>query len=1085
MKRFITIVCLLLLPFTASAQLTTQQGGTGSTSPSGILYGITGNLHLQTVSIGSGLQFLAGVLSASGGGSSSFSTTSLSAVAPLQYSQSPLAQFSITQSGTGTNGYLSSTDFNTFNNKISSTSLSVTTTGTSGAATYTPSTGVFNIPQYQAGGNYITALTGDVTASGPGSTAATLATVNGNVGTFTYATITVNAKGLITSASNGTTPEVPLTFTTPLTRAGNTISFSGITTSSPISAGASVLYATGVNTVASVATSTLTPSAPLTGSFVHIGTTGSLGITQSGISTDGYLSSVDWNLFNNKVSSSSLSQIFPFTPTTNFGTNVNSTSTPIWFTLGLQASSTIQAANISIDQYSSYMQNGTTTLYATTTVTSAELGTLIVGPNACPSCQLLSNPGRNAHTAIGVNALSSLNTGVSAFDTAVGYSALQNMTAGSQNTAIGARALSNFTGSSPSVGANTVLGYSAGLLLTGSALRNTFLGSLAGASEQQGIGNIAIGAGVDVPLINANQQLSIGNLIYGTGIYSGTSTSSAPILGSLAGIGTTTPYAKLSVHANNGDTALTVFAIGSSTATATTTLFAVSNTGTTTIANGVSISAGCFFYNGACLTQGGAGTVTSITAGLGLNGGTITNTGTIDLKSYVATSSGETQGFLPYWTSTNGTPATLGKVATTSLTASGVLTLSNPISVIGASASALTLTGGTNGQILGWLSGVPTWTASSSVAAGTGISVSASGAVSTVTNTGVISLTNGTGINCSGTNPGSCSFATINAGVLGAVVNGNSPTSQSTSTLYGVAPAGGYVLGWNNNTSGIAWIATSSSATVTSDEKWATSTLPTSGIYPNSAVYLGLGTTTPRFPLQIATTTVPQLVLTDPLAATNQKHWYLQSVSGSLLLGTTSDSFATTSLAAITISPNSTTTVGIATTSPFGTLGVNGTISWTGYTASAGTVLGVCYITATGLLSVNSAASCVTSSIRFKDNVKDLTVGIDDLMKLRPVSFTYKDSHKPEIGLVAEEVQSILPTAVGLDEQGLPSSLDTQQLLALTIKSVQDQQKEIDSLKTFSVAVQDDWQWFAIVLLTVGMFFQYRRIKRLEIHAGL
>lgn len=57
----------------------------------------------------------------------------------------------------------------------------------------------------QASGNYIADLTGDVTASGPGSVAATLATVNGNVGSFGSSTsipsVTVNAKGLITAAS--------------------------------------------------------------------------------------------------------------------------------------------------------------------------------------------------------------------------------------------------------------------------------------------------------------------------------------------------------------------------------------------------------------------------------------------------------------------------------------------------------------------------------------------------------------------------------------------------------------------------------------------------------------------------------------------------------------------------------------------------------------------------------------------------------------------------------------------------------------------------------------------------------------------
>ena len=64
------------------------------------------------------------------------------------------------------------------------------------------------------GGSGITALTGDVTASGTGSAAATLATVNSNVGSFGTATqtptVTLNAKGLATAASN-TTISIPHT----------------------------------------------------------------------------------------------------------------------------------------------------------------------------------------------------------------------------------------------------------------------------------------------------------------------------------------------------------------------------------------------------------------------------------------------------------------------------------------------------------------------------------------------------------------------------------------------------------------------------------------------------------------------------------------------------------------------------------------------------------------------------------------------------------------------------------------------------------------------------------------------------------
>jgi hypothetical protein len=72
------------------------------------------------------------------------------------------------------NGYLSSTDWSTFNNK-------------------------------QTAGNYITDLTGDGTASGPGSAALTLATVNASPGATTISSVTTNAKGLVTSNTSATT----------------------------------------------------------------------------------------------------------------------------------------------------------------------------------------------------------------------------------------------------------------------------------------------------------------------------------------------------------------------------------------------------------------------------------------------------------------------------------------------------------------------------------------------------------------------------------------------------------------------------------------------------------------------------------------------------------------------------------------------------------------------------------------------------------------------------------------------------------------------------------------------------------------
>lgn len=73
----------------------------------------------------------------------------ISTTAPLQGGGDLSANrtLTITQAGVSSNGYLSSLDWNTFNNKQNA--ITLTTTGTSGPATF--SGGVLNIPQYTGG----------------------------------------------------------------------------------------------------------------------------------------------------------------------------------------------------------------------------------------------------------------------------------------------------------------------------------------------------------------------------------------------------------------------------------------------------------------------------------------------------------------------------------------------------------------------------------------------------------------------------------------------------------------------------------------------------------------------------------------------------------------------------------------------------------------------------------------------------------------------------------------------------------------------------------------------------------------------
>jgi hypothetical protein len=84
-----------------------------ATSGTSILYG-NGSGGFSNVTIGSGVSFAGGTLSATGSGGT---VTSVTGTAPIASSGGATPAISISQSSTSTNGYLSSTDWNTFNGK--------------------------------------------------------------------------------------------------------------------------------------------------------------------------------------------------------------------------------------------------------------------------------------------------------------------------------------------------------------------------------------------------------------------------------------------------------------------------------------------------------------------------------------------------------------------------------------------------------------------------------------------------------------------------------------------------------------------------------------------------------------------------------------------------------------------------------------------------------------------------------------------------------------------------------------------------------------------------------------------------------
>jgi hypothetical protein len=88
------------------------------------------------------------------------------------------------------------------------------------------------------------------------------------------------------------------------------------------------------------------------------------------------------------------------------------------------------------------------------------------------------------------------------------------------------------------------------------------------------------------------------------------------------------------------------------------------------------------------------------------------------------------------------------------------------------------------------------------------------------------------------------------------------------------------------------------------------------------------------------------------------------------------------------------------------------------------------------------------SDLRLKDQVQDLRYGLGEVLRLRPVSYRWKDgtAGQPTFGLIAQEVQPVLPELVarGTDEAGL-LSLNYTGLVPVLVKAMQEQQAQKDA----------------------------------------
>lgn len=121
-----------------------------------------------------------------------------------------------------------------------------------------------------------------------------------------------------------------------------------------------------------------------------------------------------------------------------------------------------------------------------------------------------------------------------------------------------------------------------------------------------------------------------------------------------------------------------------------------------------------------------------------------------------------------------------------------------------------------------------------------------------------------------------------------------------------------------------------------------------------------------------------------------------------------------------------------------------------------------------------------TSDERLKENITPLTYGLSEILQLQPVSFKWKEEKKDDLiipekekelklGLIAQEVQKIIPDVI-LNKQWLVDGkhpekglqqieaerlgISYSELIPVTIKAIQEQQQEIDNIKTTNEALE-------------------------------
>ena len=152
--------------------------------------------------------------------------------------------------------------------------------------------------------------------------------------------------------------------------------------------------------------------------------------------------------------------------------------------------------------------------------------------------------------------------------------------------------------------------------------------------------------------------------------------------------------------------------------------------------------------------------------------------------------------------------------------------------------------------------------------------------------------------------------------------------------------------------------------------------------------------------------------------------------------------------------------VGINDTTPDFKFDVEGTVGFPGISAGAAGDTDACLNATTNEVTDAGASTCIVSSLRFKENLKPLTGGLEKVLKLNPVSYNYKpnlDSSKVKkvrhIGLIAEEMLKVERRLVFFEADGkTPRGIGYEEFTALLTSAIKELNAKVDLIINENIA---------------------------------